>query len=117
MRVLIGIALALSIVSCGGSDASPTTPPVSNKTYEVVTIATAFSPAGLSIAKGDTVKWTFAKAPDGLGHDVHFASAPGQPQDIAIQTTGSVSRVFTTRGNFDYDCRVHPGMTGSISVQ
>jgi plastocyanin len=52
-----------------------------------------------------------------MGHDVAFKATPGAPANINVTKTGTASRVFTARGNFHYDCFVHPGMQGDIIVQ
>jgi plastocyanin len=83
----------------------------------VFTVGDAFSPTFLQVAAGDTVRWTFSGGSDGMGHNVRFATTAGHPADISIFKTGTQSRVFTTRGVFHYDCDVHPGMFGEVTVQ
>lgn len=122
-RFLIGGVVLAGVMSCSGSgDTSPPTPTGSNKTVEVYTIEQTFSSDLVTISVGDTVRWNFNKAQDGLGHNVRFSPRPpGTPTDIGTaanpETSGSVSRVFTTRGTFDYVCDLHGGMTGEVVVQ
>ena len=70
----------------------------------------AFSPAKLSIHRGDSVRWLFR---DGtIVHNViarRFRSSPAL-------TSGSFTVRFTRRGTFAYTCTIHPWMTGSVAV-
>jgi plastocyanin len=116
MRVSIGLAVLLATAACGGSD-GPTTPTGSNKTYEVFTLSTTFSPNLLQIIPGDTVRFIIAPSQNGEGHDVTFDAKAGAPANIKVTLTGTFNRVFSTRGNFHYNCFVHPGMTGDVVVQ
>lgn len=68
-----------------------------------------FTPSTIDINQGDTVRWINR---DTVSHDVqgNFGSSgsmsPGQRFEF----------VFTTAGNFDYLCSIHPAMTGTIRV-
>jgi len=114
---LSALFAALPFAIACGSDSSPTSTKGSNKSYDVYTVATAFSPSTLAIAAGDTVVFHITKAPDGDGHDVTFDATPGAPANIKVTLTGDISRVFNTRGSFHYNCFVHPGMTGDVQVK
>ena len=116
MRLRALSALLLFAIACG-SDSSPTSTNGSNKSYDVYTVATAFSPTSLVISAGDTVVFHITKAPDGDGHDVTFDVTPGAPANIKVTLTGDISRVFNSRGSFHYNCFVHPGMTGDVQVK
>ena len=106
----------VAAVSCGGSDKTPTTP--SGQTVDVFTVGNTFSPALQAIAVGTTVRFNITPGADGMGHNAIFQKTPpGAPADVNIIMSGVVSRQFTTRGNFKYDCTVHPGMSGEIDVQ
>lgn len=119
MRVPIVFAAALAAAACGGSDGS-TTPvplPTTNKTVDVFTLSSAFSPTSVSLNVGDTVRFNIVVASNGEGHDVTFDAKTGAPANIPVTKTGTISRVFTTRGTFHYNCFVHPGMSGDVVVQ
>ncbi|HTE47914.1 MAG TPA: plastocyanin/azurin family copper-binding protein [Gemmatimonadaceae bacterium] len=93
--------------------ASPT-----NKTVDVFTLSTAFSPNSIQIARGDTVRFNIVPSSNGEGHDVTFKTAPaGAPANIPVTLNGVLTRVFKTSGTFHYDCFVHPGMSGDVVVQ
>jgi plastocyanin len=118
MRFPIGLTALLAIVACG-SDSPTSTGTNTNATYDVYTIGDTFSPAlGLPIAPNDTILWHFSGGSDGNGHNVRFFPlTAGSPADITVQKTGTLRRVFSTKGDFNYVCDVHPGMNGEIIVQ
>jgi uncharacterized protein YjdB len=68
-----------------------------------------FSPASVDIAVGGTVTWTLGSA-----HNVTFDGGAGVPPNIGI--VNSDSRTFNTAGTFGYQCTLHAGMTGSVTV-
>ncbi len=104
-------------IACGGSDSTPTSTNGSNKTYDVFTLESAFSPSFLGVAAGDTVVFHITPGAMGDGHDVTFAATAGAPANVNVTLSGNVSRIFRTRGDFHYECKVHPGMIGEIQVQ
>jgi plastocyanin len=116
MRLSAPSAVLVFAIACG-SDGAPTSTGGSNKSYDVFTLATAFSPNLLQINAGDTVVFHITTAPNGEGHDVTFDGTPGAPANIKVTLAGDVSRVFNTRGAFHYNCFVHPGMTGDVQVK
>lgn len=116
MRVSILIPCLLFAVACG-SDSTPTPPVSHNKTVDVFTLSTVFSPNFSQIARGDTVRFTIVPSSNGEGHDVTFKAASGAPASIPVTKNGVFTRVFTTVGTFHYDCFVHPGMSGDVIVQ
>jgi plastocyanin len=104
-----------SIVACS---TSPDAKPSNNQTVDVFTVGDAFSPVFATVSAGDTVRWNFTGGSDGQGHNVRFTPVvTGAPADINVFKTGTASRVFATRGTFNYVCDVHPGMNGSVIVQ
>jgi plastocyanin len=117
LRVRLLLAVALAVVGCGDSG---TTPPsgTSNKTVDIYLIGDTFSPTFPALAVGDTARWNFAAGSDGMGHNVRFSPRiAGSPADINVFKTGTVWRVFTTKGTFNYVCDVHPGMDAQVIVQ
>jgi len=73
-----------------------------------------FDPATTSVLKGDTVYFVWAGVHQ---HDVIFDVATGVPANCGLASGGVCTRVFTTIGTFTYNCTVHPGMNGSVTVQ
>ncbi len=116
VRVLRHLAAAsFVLVACSTSPDSKTS---TNQTVDVFTVGDAFSPVFATVNAGDTVRWNFTGGSDGQGHNVRFTPAvTGAPVDINVLKTGTASRVFSTRGTFNYVCDVHPGMNGTVIVQ
>jgi len=72
----------------------------------------AFSPFNVIVRIRGTVNFDFPSEP----HDVVFGPVTGAPANIPVTTRTVVPRVFNTAGTFPYDCRVHPGMSGQVTV-
>ncbi len=74
-----------------------------------------FVPPAVTIAVTGSVTWTWNSM--GLNHNVTFAAMAGRPADIPDRGTGSIARTFNTMGTFNYQCTLHAGMNGSVTVQ
>ncbi len=130
---------AVNVVASGAPDVQPANPPSSApapapaqvakaartaKTYNVKVADFVFAPANLSIKLGDVVKWSWTG--EDVNHSVtatagqaeSFESHPGAKISEVTKAPagGSFSHVFTHEGTFTYLCRVHPGMTGKVTV-
>jgi len=116
MRARTALAVTLLATACG-SDSTPSAPNNTNTSYDIYALSNAFSPNYLQIAVGDTVRFNIVPASNGEGHDVTFDAKTGAPANIKVTLNGVLSRVFTTRGTFHYNCFVHPGMSGDVQVQ
>jgi plastocyanin len=117
MRLRACVSVLLLFAAACGSDGSVDPSAGTNKTVDVYTLNTAFSPNLVQISAGDTVRFNIVTASNGEGHDVTFDTKPGAPANIKVTLTGIISRVFATRGTFHYNCFVHPGMSGDVQVQ
>ena len=118
MRILTRLGILLGTAACA-ADYSSSPPASTNHTVDVVTSGETFLPTILGITAGDTVRWTFSVAADGLGHNVLFKPAvTGAPADIPKEVrSGTMTRVFNTRGEFNYVCDLHGSMTAKVIVQ
>lgn len=118
-RLAVAVCLVFGSACGGGYDSSPTPPISTAKVYDVYTIAETFSPPTLTIALGDTLRFNFARAPDGLGHNVIFDPTPANhPPSITSEYTSGTAKIgFAARGSFHYTCVLHGGMTGDVVVQ
>lgn len=69
-------------------------------------IGGGFSPSNITISAGTTVLFVWKSG----GHNLH----PFQDQ---IQDTGyTLRRSFPTKGDYSYECQIHPGQNGIIHV-
>jgi plastocyanin len=76
------------------------------------TTSSQFVPSQVTIADEGQVTWTFQS----VTHNVKFGGTAGAPADIGNSTSVSVSRTFSTPGEYDYLCDLHPGMNGTVVV-
>lgn len=71
----------------------------------------AFNPALLTVTAGTTVTFSFGDT----AHTVTFKTA-GSPANIPATSNANVSVLFPTAGTYNYQCSIHPYMTGTIQV-
>ena len=145
LSAAVAVAIATMVAACGGSATTPgasqpptsgpsvapaTATPASQEPTSAPSVAPAtatpaavdgtpvaiagfaFAPATLTIKVGDTVTWTNA---DGAPHT---ASAKDGSFDSGTLLRGaSFSHTFATAGTFDYVCKFHASMTGTVIVE
>ncbi|MEO7366563.1 MAG: hypothetical protein ABIZ36_01315 [Gemmatimonadaceae bacterium] len=109
--VISSTLLAFGILSCSSSESGGITeiPP---GTVVVEMPGNSFSPFNSIVKVNGSVAFDFP----GDEHDVTFVSKVGAPANIPVTKSKVVTRTFTTVGVFDYDCKVHPGMSGQVTV-
>lgn len=74
-----------------------------------------FTPSQITVAKGGTVTWTNN---DTTTHTVEDdLSNVGGPASGDIPPGGKYSFTFNKTGSFQYHCRIHPSMRGTIVVK
>jgi len=71
----------------------------------------AFVPANIQIALGETIIWTNY---DIAQHTVTFRD--GTLESGALAEREAFSHTFDAPGTFDYYCRLHPSMAGTVTV-
>jgi plastocyanin len=122
VAVLAGVVGLLVSVACGGGGygSSPTpvpsaTPVTSTPADVTITIngmlgSGSYTPNPAPVKVGQTVAWRNA---DSISH-----TATGNGFDTGAIGPGQTSRPisFTTAGNIDYHCSIHPTMMGTLSV-
>ena len=78
---------------------------------------TSFGPKSLSIKSGGTVRFRWT---GGLPHDIVITKGPGihgKKKISGVRTSGTVSKVFRTKGTYSILCQVHaPTMKMTIKV-
>ena len=75
-----------------------------------------FNPASNQVSPGATVTWTWAGgSPE--GHNVTFSSSTVSAPSVT-QMTGNFQVVMPTAAAlYTYQCTIHAGMNGSVTVQ
>ena len=72
----------------------------------------AFDPASITASVGDTVTWTNN---DSAQHTATVKSDPTcTTETLANGASGSI--VFNVAGSYEFFCKIHPTMTGTIEV-
>ena len=105
--------IALIAFVMGAAVACVISQSVAQNTAASVTIDNfVFEPARLTIKAGTTVTWVNR---DDIPHTV--ASKDRLFKSKAMDTEESYSFTFTTPGEYDYFCSLHPHMTGTIVVE
>jgi len=92
--------------STGGNNPAPTAPNTVNANPGL-----AFNPSLLTVTAGTTVTFAFGDT----AHTVTFKTA-GSPASIPATSNANVSVAFPTPGTYNYQCSIHPYMTGTIQV-
>ncbi len=82
-------------------------------TADVFMAGTTFIPINTTVKVNGTVRFNFE---NGNPHNVIFARTAGAPTDIQVTQNVVISRVFAVTGVFAFDCTIHPGMSGQITV-
>ena len=109
---LYGAALALILLSGAGAAGAPDITPAAN-THTVTIDASAFSPASLTVAPGDTVIF---KNVDLFPHTATARTGAFDSKEIAPGKTWKY--VVPSRGKlFEYYCTLHPTMKGVMRVR
>jgi len=122
-RLALAAALLFVCSGCGSSYSTPNTPstpttpssggngtPVSTVAGASLLTNTAFAPSPVSIAVGGSVTWTNN---DNTAH----TSTGSTWNSGSIAPGGKYTATFSTAGTFVYHCTIHPGMTGTVTVQ
>jgi len=100
-KILLAVACMLAVLPM----------PARADARNVVVANFRFEPQQTVAAAGDEVTWTWAQG--ATDHNVTF----GDGTKSATQATGSYSRTFSAAGSFPYQCTIHPGMNGSVTVR
>jgi plastocyanin len=95
--------------AAGGAACAPST---ETGTVSATMANFAFSPASITASVGDVITWTNN---DSAPHTATVTSDPTCTTDsLASGATGSL--VFNTAGSYEFMCKIHPTMKGTIEV-
>lgn len=72
-----------------------------------------FTPSNVTVNIGDVVKWVNK---DNFTHTT-TSTAPSGLWDATLAPNATFSRVFNKEGTYAYHCKIHPSMTGGITVR
>jgi len=119
MKIKIGyikillVFLVIISFSCSKKNSSnnntPTVPVVSN-TVSIVNMS--FSASAISVNKNTTVTWTNNDtAPHTVTADDNSFTSP------TLNKGDTFSHAFDAVGTVNYHCKIHSGMTGSVTVK
>jgi plastocyanin len=72
----------------------------------------AFAPAEVTASVGETITWTNADSAD---HTVTLDDGACDTGNIA--QNASAGLVFDAAGSYPFHCKIHPNMTGTITIQ
>ena len=101
-------AIALVLAGCGGGSGARDASPAS--VGAVTMLNSAFQPPHIEVPARTTVTWTNG---DQVPHDVKFTDGT---QSEVLQFGATYQRQFDTPGTYDYECTIHPGMVGRVTV-
>lgn len=82
-------------------------------THTVTMEGMVFKPAALTIRAGDTVVWANK---DIVEHTATASAAKGFDSGM-IAPGKSWKHTFAAKGSFDYVCKYHPTMKGSLAIR
>jgi plastocyanin len=80
------------------------------ETIQVKIEKLAFMPSQVTAHVGDTIEWVNAD------FVAHTATARDGAWDVMMAPSATASVVLKAGGTADYYCRVHPNMTGRITI-
>lgn len=101
------VAGSLLLTACGddGEDPASAAPVAGN---EVAVVDNDFEPVNLEVSSGETVTWLWE------GDAAH--NVVGEGFESEVQDAGTFSQTFEDPGTYDYECTLHNGMTGRVTV-
>jgi plastocyanin len=121
--IVVGGAIALNHKSTNNSNNSSSAGTSTNASSSSQTPTSGtiniknmiFTPSQISVQKGGTVTWTNN---DNTTHTVvDDLNNVGGPNSGDIAPGSSYSFTFTKAGSYQYHCRIHPSMRGTIVVK
>lgn len=122
MKIRVTIIFILSTILMFGSAANQNSETIEPMQTEIMVNISGFvfSPNSLTLTAGDQVTFTVSNA-DGASHTFTIRDSEGNEElDIVVTGGGSDSGVWTVPSDgdtYDFFCRFHPSMTGTITIE
>lgn len=110
IAALAVVYLGKSYMSTTNSGSNSNTPSQAVTPDNVVIQNFAFNPETLTVKVGTTVTWTNN---DSTTHSIKSSTF----NSSGLSTNDTFKFTFNTPGTFNYNCGIHPTMTGTIIVQ
>jgi len=114
IRLAALFSVLTATLSCEGGFTTPTSgPPSGSGGGLTVQVADDFfTPATVTGSVGQPITWVWTGS---NSHNVTFADSTvgGSP----TQSSGTFQQVFGASGTYTYGCTLHPGMTGTVTIQ
>jgi plastocyanin len=104
--------LAIAVVSFGLAVWTAPAASIETKANTVSIVNFQFTPAEVTIAPGESVTWV---NDDGAPHGLEYHD--GSAGKDLLLPGASYNRRFDQPGTYDYNCSVHPYMTGRVIVR
>jgi plastocyanin len=114
--VITASLLVVLMVGCKSDSSSPTAPSSGSPPPASNTVSMAgntFSPSALTVAVHATVTWNNNSS---ITH-TSTSDIAGKWDTGNISAGSTAHTIFDSTGTFHYHCTIHPGMTGTITVQ
>ena len=108
LAALLIAAVALLLIGCGGGSGARDASPAA--VGAVTMLNNAFQPPHVEVPARTTVTWTNG---DQVPHDAKFTDGT---QSEVLEFGATYQRQFDTPGTYDYECTIHPGMVGRVTV-
>jgi plastocyanin len=116
---VLALSLSFYAVGCGDDDKNPVNPGGGGTADEIIDItgqngANSYSPSPDTIAVGKTVSWHNS---DATAHTATSITGTAIGTGTINPGATSAPRAMNTAGTFNYQCTIHPTMTGVLVVQ
>lgn len=110
-KIILILILLLCFTGCDNIQINTEISSVDEKVVEVVIRNSNFNPSEISIEKGTTIIWTNY---DSQGHTV---TVEGLFDSKTITKEKSFTYTFNDIGEYEYYCKIHSQMIGTIVVK